>query len=160
MAAKIISGMALIVAVLAGCGSAASSAPSAASAKTAASTVSSCKQLYLEWKNGPAQSAAKQFTAAQTALSAAGSKQNNVSGITAAVEAEGQAAARLAAFPVPACADPGGYLAAVLSNVQTAAASAATADSVSELVEALTPLKAVPELENDFSIELKRTTGI
>ena len=152
MAAKIIPGMLLIAAVLAGCGQAAGSA--------SVSSTTSCKQQYLAWKNGPAKSAAEQFTNAQTAVSAAASQQNNVSGITAAVEAEGQAAAAFAAFPVPACADPGGYLAAVLTNVQTAAAGAATASSLTELVSALAPLNAVPGLESNFTTELKRTTGI
>ncbi len=158
MAAKIIIGALLSAAILAGCSSAARSV--SPPAKTATTSTLACKKRYLEWKNGPAKSAAHQFTAAQTALSAAGSKKNNVVGITAAVEADGKAAARFGAFPVPACADPGGYLAAVLSNVRTAAANAATASGLSGLVSAMAPLKAVPGLENDFVTELKRTTGI
>jgi hypothetical protein len=160
MAAKIIIGTILTAAVLAGCSSAASLTSAAPPTKTATTSTLACKQVYLAWKNGPAKSAAGQFTAAQTALSAAGSKENNVAGITAAVEAEGQAAASLGAFPVPACADPSGYLAAVLANVRTAAANAATANGLSELVTALAPLNAVPGLESDFTAELKRTTGI
>lgn len=160
MAAKIIIGAILTAAVLAGCSSAANSTPAASPTKTATTSTLACKQRYLAWKNGPAKSAAEQFSAAQRALSAAGSKENNVIGITAAAEAEGRAAARLGAFPVPACADPNGYLAAVLTDVRTAAANATTANGLSELVTALAPVKAVPSLESDFTAELKRTTGI
>jgi hypothetical protein len=159
MAAKII-GAILIAAVLAGCSSAAKPASAAPPAKTATTSTAACKQRYLAWKNGPAKSAAEHFSAAQTALSAAGSKENNVTGITAAAEADGRAAARLGAFPVPACADPGGYLAAVLTDVRTAAANADTANGLSGLVTALVPLKGVPGLESHFTAELKRTTGI
>ena len=146
-------------AVLAGCSSAANPA-SGGPAKTAASRELTCKQRYLAWKNGPAKSAAEQFTAAQTALSAAASKNNNVAGVTAAAEADGRAAARLGAFPVPACADPHGYLAQALTDVRAAAANAASANGLSGLVAALAPLKAVPALEGDFTAELKHTTGV
>ncbi len=158
MAAKIIIGTMLTAVILAGCSSAAR--PASPPTKTATTSTLACKKRYLAWKNGAAKSAAHQFTAAQTALSAAGSKKNNVVGITAAVEAEGRAAARFGAIPVPACADPSGYLAAVLANVRTAAANAATASGLSELVSAMAPLKAVPDLESHFIAELKRTTGI
>ena len=151
---------AAVLAVLAGCSSPGSSTSSAPPTKTAATSALACKQRYLAWKNGPAKSAAGRFSAAQTALSAAASKENNATGIAATAEAEGRAAARLSAFPVPACADPRGYLAAVLTDVRTAAANAATASSVSELVTGLAPLKAVPALEGAFTAELKRTTGI
>jgi hypothetical protein len=160
MAAKIIIGAISTAVVLAGCSSPANLTSAAPPTKTATTSALVCKQRYLAWKNGPAKSALEQFAAAQTALSAAGSKQNNVVGITAAVKAEGQAATRLGAFPVPACADPNDYLAAVLANVRSAAANAATANGLSELVKALAPLKAVPPLESDFIAEVKRTTGI
>ena len=160
MAAKIIAGVLLTAAVLTGCSSAANSTSAAPPAKASRTSRLACKQRYLAWKNGPAKSAAERFSAAQTALSAAGSKENNASGIATAAKAEGQAAARLDAFPVPACADPRGYLAAVLTDVRTAAAKAATASGLSSLVTALAPLKTVPGLESDFTAELKRTTGI
>ena len=160
MAVKIIAGVILTAAVLTGCGSAAKSASAALPAKTATTSRQACKERYLAWKNGAAKSAAERFSAAQTALSAAASKKNNVTGIVTAAKAEGQAAARLGAFPVPACADPSGYLAAVLTDVRTAAAKAATARGLSEAITALAPLKTVPGLEGDFTAELKRTTGI
>jgi hypothetical protein len=160
MPAKSIAGVLLTAAVLTGCSSAANSASAAPPAKAATTSRLACKQRYLAWKNGPAKSAAERFSAAQTALSAAGSKENNASGIATAAKAEGRAAARLDTFPVPACADPGGYLAAVLTDVRTAAARAATAHGLSGLVTALAPLKTVPRLESDFTAELKHTTGI
>jgi len=160
MAAKIIIGATLIAAILTGCSSAASSTSSAKTGTTGTTATAACKQAYLAWKNGPAKSAAAQFTAAQSALSAAASQENNADGIAAAAEAEGQAAANFSAFPVPACADPRGFLAAVLTNVQTAADNAASASDLAQLVTALTPLQAVPGLESDFTAELKRTTGI
>jgi hypothetical protein len=160
MAAKIITGVVLTAAVLTGCSSAANSTSAALPTKTATTSRLACKERYLAWKNGPAKSAAVRFSAAQTALSAAGSKENNVTGIITAAKAEGRAAARLDAFAVPACADPSGYLAAVLTDVRTAAAKAATANGLSEVVMALAPLKTVPGLESDFTAELKRTTGI
>jgi hypothetical protein len=157
MAAKTVVGALLIAAILTGCSSAGSST---SSAKTGTTATAACKQAYLTWKNGPAKPAAAQFTAAQSALSAAASQENNADGIAAAAEAEGQAAANLSAFPVPACADPSGFLAAALTNVQTAAENVASASDLAELVTALAPLKAVPSLEGDFTAELKRTTGI
>lgn len=160
MTAKFITGVILTAAVLSGCGSAAKSTSAAPPARTATTSRLACKERYLAWKNGPAKSAAERFSAAQAALSAAGSKENNVTAIVTAAKAEGQAAARLDAFPVPACADPSGYLAAVLTDVRTAAAKAATANGLSEAVSALAPLKTVPGLEGDFTAELKRTTGI
>jgi hypothetical protein len=70
------------------------------------------------------------------------------------------AAARFARYPVPPCADPHGYLAALLGDVQAAAASAGTAQGLSDLVHALVPLKQVAELESEYTAELKRTTGL
>lgn len=122
-------------------------------------TIINCKEQYLAWRSGPAQNATKQFTVAQEGLSAAGSTKN-LQMITAAVEAEGKAAANLAAYPVPACADPHGYLAALLAKVRAAATNAATAKGLPALTEAMKPLNQVPPLEGDFTIEVKQATGI
>jgi hypothetical protein len=133
--------------VLSGCGSAATT------------SAASCKQQYKTWQSGPAQNATKLFTAAQENLSAAGSTEN-LQAIKDAVEKEGTMAANLAAFPVPACADPHGDLAALLSQVRTAAANAATANGLTALVQAMQPLNQVPTLESHFTTEVKQTTGI
>jgi hypothetical protein len=150
---------ALAVAALAGCGSGASSAPAVTPSSNVTAATLACKQLYLGWKNGPAQAAATQFVAAQKALQTVGSTKD-LPAIAAAVETEGRAAASLAQDPVPACADPHGYFATLLSRVQAAAASAGTAQGLSALVQAMAPLTQAPTLEGEFTAELKRTTGI
>jgi hypothetical protein len=133
--------------VLSGCGSAATT------------SAASCKQQYKTWQSGPAQNATKQFASAQESLSAAGSTKN-LQAIKDAVETEGTAAADLAAFPVPACADPHGDLAAVLAQVRSAATNVATANGLATLVQAMEPLNKVPTLESAFTAEVKQTTGI
>jgi dihydrodipicolinate synthase/N-acetylneuraminate lyase len=134
-------------AVLSGCGSAAT---------TSAAT---CKQQYKAWQSGPAQNATKLFTTAQENLSAAGSTEN-LQAIKDAVQKEGTAAANLAAFPVPVCADPHGDLAALLDQVRAAATNVATANGLTALVQAMKPLNNVPTLESAFTTEVKQTTGI
>jgi len=152
MRARIILGSVLTIValggavVLSGCGS------------SATTSAASCKQQYKEWQSGPAQNATKRFTSAQENLSEVGST-NNLQAIKGAVEAEGTAAAALAAFPVPACADPHGDLAAVLTEVRTAAKNVATATGLAALVQAMQPLNQVPTLEGDFTTEVEKATG-
>jgi dihydrodipicolinate synthase/N-acetylneuraminate lyase len=134
-------------AVLSGCGSAATT------------SAASCKQQYKAWQSGPAQNATKLFTTAQENLSAAGSTEN-LQAIKDAVQKEGTAAANLAAFPVPVCADPHGDLAALLDQVRAAATNVATATGLTALVQAMKPLNNVPTLESAFTTEVKQTTGI
>jgi hypothetical protein len=126
---------------------------------SATTSAASCKQQYKTWQSGPAQNATKQFTTAQENLSTAGST-TNLQAIKDAVETEGSAAANLAGFPVPACADPHGDLAALLAQVRAAAKNAATANGLAALVQAMKPLNNVPTLESDFTTEVKQTTGI
>jgi hypothetical protein len=142
---------------LMGCSSIAK--PTATATKLAATTTLACKEQYLAWRSGPARNPLNQFTAAQNNLAAVGSTKN-LQEITAAVENEGQAASKLAAYPVPACADPHGYFAALLAQVRAAASNAATANGLSALVQAIEPLNQVPALESDFTTEIKQTTGI
>jgi hypothetical protein len=153
MQARIVCGSVLTIVALAG----AVVLPGCSSAAT--TSAASCKQQYKEWQSGPAQNATKQFTAAQESLSSAGSTEN-LQAIKAAVETEGTAAARLAAFPVPACADPHGDLAALLDQVRAAATNVATANGLAAVVQAMEPLNKVPTLESDFTTEVKQTTGI
>ncbi len=159
MTARIILAAALAVAVLAGCGSGGSSAP-AASAPAASATAATlaCKHSYQQWKTGPAEAAVRQLLSALKALQAAGSARS-VSAAKAAVKKAGQAAARLASFPVPACADPHGYFPAILARVRAAAGSADTANGLTAMVQALAPLTAVPALEAKFTAEVNRATG-
>jgi hypothetical protein len=153
----------LIAVLLAGCGSGSTSAKPAATVSATAVSVPVCKQRYLAWRDGQAGAATKQFVAAQTNLQTVSSQkesQQAIAAIKTAAEADGQAAATLASLPVPACADPKGYLAAALHEVQAAAASASAATGLPGLVKALAPLLVVPELEGDFTTELDHTTGI
>ncbi len=92
-------------------------------------------------------------------MSSAGSTEN-LQAIKTAVETEGTAAADLAAFPVPACADPHGDLAALLNQVRAAATNVETANGLAALVQAMEPLNKVPTLESDFTAEVTQTTGI
>lgn len=117
-----------------------------------------CKQLYQVWQTGPAQPELSQILTALQALQVAGSGKN-LSAITAEVRKAGQQAAQLTRYPVPACADPGGNFAAILTRVQAAAAGAATAKSLPAVVQAMTPLNAIPTLEAQFTNEVKLTTG-
>lgn len=115
-----------------------------------------CKQQFHAWKDGPASTKTSQLVGALKALQVAGSGKN-LSAIAAAAKQAGQPAAQLEQFPVPACADPSGYFAAILARVQTAAAGAGTARSLPEMVHALAPLTAVPALEAAFTDEVKLT---
>jgi hypothetical protein len=153
MQARIVFGSVLIIVALAG------AVVLSGCSSTASTSVASCKQQYKTWQSGPAQNATKQFTTAQESLSAAGST-TNLQAIKDAVETEGSAAANLAAFPVPACADPHGDLAALLAQVRAAAKNAETANGLPALVQAMKPLNNVPTLESDFTTEVKQTTGI
>jgi dihydrodipicolinate synthase/N-acetylneuraminate lyase len=153
MQARIVFGSVLIIVALAG------AVVLSGCSSTASTSAASCKQQYKTWQSGPAQNATKQFTTAQESLSAAGST-TNLQAIKDAVETEGSAAANLAAFPVPACADPHGDLVALLAQVRAAARNAETANGLPALVQAMKPLNNVPTLESDFTTEVKQTTGI
>jgi outer membrane murein-binding lipoprotein Lpp len=159
MTTRIIFGAVTAAALLAGCSSGTSSPPAAAPSRAATASTLTCKQRYLAWKNGPDHAAADQFIAAEKGLRAAGSKKD-IATVIAAVKREGQAAARFARYPVPACADPQGYLAELLGRIRTAAANAGTAKDLSTLVQAMAPLKQISTLESEFTAEVKRTTGI
>jgi hypothetical protein len=117
-----------------------------------------CKQLFTAWKDGPAKTALGQL------LAAIGALQTPVSGtdvvaMTAEVKKAGLAAALLAPYPVPACADPAGNFAGILARVRAAASSAATAKGLSAVTQALAPLKGVPALAAAFTAEVKLTAG-
>ena len=117
-----------------------------------------CNRLYQAWKTGPAQPELSQLLTALQAVQVASSG-DNLPAMTTAVQKAGQQAGQLTRFPVPPCADPGGDFAAILTRVRTAAASAATALSQPAVVQAMTPLNAVPTLEAQFTDEVKLTTG-
>ncbi len=117
-----------------------------------------CNRLYQAWKTGPAQPELTQLLAALQAVQVASSG-DNLPAMTAAVQKAGQQAGQLNRYPVPACADPGGDFAAILTRVRAAAANAASAKSQPAVAQAMTPLNAVPTLEAQFTDEVKLTTG-
>jgi hypothetical protein len=119
---------------------------------------SQCKQLYQAWKDGPAHTALSQFLAALGAVPEINSG-TNLSAAAAAAEQAAQPTAQLAGFPVPACADPAGYFAKIVSTVDAAAAGATTAASQSAAAQALAPLNGLPTLEAEFTDEVNTATG-
>jgi hypothetical protein len=119
---------------------------------------SRCKQLYQAWKDGPARALLGQFLTALNAVPEIDSE-TNIPAATDAAEKAAQPAARLAGYPVPACADPAGYFTEILATVRTAAATAGTVTSQSAQAQALTPLNGVPTLEADFTDEVDTATG-
>ena len=139
MTRRIILGTVLAIVVLAGCGQGSNPAPAA----SATAATLACRHSYQGWKSGPARTPLNQLLSALKDLQAAGSAKN-IPAVTAAVRKAGRAAARLASFAVPACADPHGYFAAILARVRAAAARAGTTKGLSALVRALAPLTGVP----------------
>jgi hypothetical protein len=145
------------VVALAACGArpAAPAAPAAA-VRTAAAPPS-CRQQYGIWKQGPARALVGNLDAADgRARSAAAAEDIPV--LSAALKAAGAAAAALAAYPMPACADPRGYWGAMLARIRAAGDNAGSSSGLSGLLLAEAPLQAVPGLEAKLTAELKRTT--
>jgi hypothetical protein len=158
---KIIIGAGLIAVAIAGCGSGSGSGSAPAKAAPVPSiSVAACKKLYIDWMNGASRSATKRFVATQQDLAAAGDNPKDLRAIASAAQAEGQAAAVLAGYPPPACADPHGDLARLLADAEDAGTNAGAATDLSALVAALAPLKQAPALEAGFTAEVKRATGL
>jgi hypothetical protein len=118
---------------------------------------SKCRQLYQAWENGPAKPEISQFLTALGALLTADSG-SSIPATTAAAEKAAQAAGQLTGAPVPACADPAGDFAEIISTVRAAAAGAGPANSQSAAALALEPLKGLPALEAGFTAEVKAAT--
>ena len=178
MVARRVLGVVLTAAVLTACGTgsggqpshpastaASSSAPASGGApasgppaSTVAGTTAACAQQYHAWQNGPAHSAIIKFEAAQQVL-ATDSSSGRPALIAAALNIFGQAAAALEGFPVPACADPHGYFATLLSQVVTVADEVGPEATLTDLQQAISQLGSVFSLESDFTAEAKQTTG-
>jgi hypothetical protein len=116
-----------------------------------------CKQQYDPWKTGPARAQGKQFEADLSKLSAAGSAED-ITAMTSALKTAGADATALEQYPMPACADPGGYWVQILAHIKAAGDNAASASGLSALILAEVPAKQVPGLEAKLTAELKRTT--
>ena len=185
MVGRRVLGVALMAAVLTACGtgsggqpshpatpaghtpassSPASSSPSASplasavAGSAAAGSTAACAQQYHAWQNGPAHPAIINFEAAQQAL-ADESSSGNPALIAATMNILGQRAAALASFPVPACADPNGDFAALLSQVSTVTGEVGPDATLTILQQAINQLDSVFSLESEFTAEVKQTTG-
>lgn len=133
---------------LAACSHATASSTSAPSPQSTVQSTSlvDCIQQYSTWKNGNG----KGIVAALGAISSA-DKAEGTQALSTAVKNAKPAIARAARYPIPACADPKGYLDVLLMHVNAAvgatSASALKAD-----------LEVVPAIDRDLTAELNRTT--
>lgn len=168
MKSLVIPGAAAVVAILAGCGTAAPSAgstppaPSGSGTSAAAATSAppSCHEQYLAWKTGPAKAVAdKQLQPALRKVEAAGSDED-LPLLQSSLEAAGRVAVKLEAYPVPPCADPKGYYAQMLGLLRAAGDNASTSSGLSALILAEAPLQKVPAVENKLTAELKKNAGV
>jgi hypothetical protein len=168
MVARLSLGVVLIAAVLTACSTggqsshpvtpAASTPASTVAASTAAGSTAACAQQFHAWQNGSAHSAIIDFDAAQQAL-ADESSSGQPALIAASLNILGQRAAALASFPVPDCADPNGYFAALLSRIGTVTGEVDPGTTLTILQQAINQLDSVFSLESDFTAEVKQTTG-
>jgi hypothetical protein len=166
MVARLVLGAVLTAAVLTACGTSPGGQPShpataatrsSPPASTVAGTTAACAQQYHAWQNGPAHPAIIRFEAAQQIL-AQDSSSGKPALIAAALNVLGHQAAALARFPVPPCADPHGYFAALLSRVVTVTSEVGPGATLADLQQAVSQLGSVFSLESDFTAELKQTT--
>ena len=114
-----------------------------------------CKQRYDAWKTGPAHAQGKQFDADLSKVSAAGSAED-ITALASALKTAGADATALEQYPMPACADPDGYWAQMLTRIKAAGDNAGSASGLGGILLAEAPLKQVPGLEQKLSAELKR----
>ena len=144
-----------VITTVAACGAAhpGTAAPAAATAAAthSAAAAPSCEQQYKAWKNGT------KLKAESKALQAAGDTED-IPALLSALKAVGKTAARLEAYPVPACADPHGYWNKILARIKAAGDNAGADTGLTGLLLAEAPLKAVQGLEKKLDAELKRTT--
>ena len=114
-----------------------------------------CKQRYDVWKTGPTRAQGKQLDADLSKVSAAGNAED-ITAMTSALKTAGADATTLEQYPMPACADPGGYWVQMLARIKAAGGNAGSASGLGAILLAEAPLKQVPGLEQKLSAELKR----
>jgi hypothetical protein len=166
MVARLVLGVVLTAAVLTACGASSGGQPShpattpgsSPPASTVAGTTAACAQEYHAWQNGPAHLTIIKFEAAQEVLDKESSS-GQVTLIAAALNILGQRAAALASFPVPSCADPQGFFAALLSQIVAVTGEVGPDATLTDLQQAINQLSSVFSLESDFTAEVKQTTG-
>lgn len=147
---------AIATAILAACGSAAG--PGAAPAHSAKPL--SCKQQYAQWKHGPARAAAKHLVAEVRGLQTV-AQVANIPATRRAIIKLGPAAKAVQAYPMPKCADPAGYWPKYLALIRAGAENARVGrNSLTAVMLALVPLKALKPLQRKLSAELRQTAGV
>ncbi len=152
------------VAMLAGRGTAATpgasgtGSTSAAAAATHSSAQPSCHQQYRAWKYGPARPFGKQIVPALNNVQAAAGIED-IPRLDKALKNAGNIARRLAAYPMPGCADPKGYWAQMLGYLQAAGDNASTSSGFAGLLLAMAPLQKIKAVESKLAAELKTNTG-
>ena len=114
-----------------------------------------CQQRYNAWKTGPANAPGEQLGADLRRVSSAGSAED-IPAFASALKASGADATTLEHYPMPACADPGGYYVQMLARIKAAGDNADSASRLGGLMLAEAPLHEVPGLEQKLSAELKQ----
>src|SRR5271165_1840496 len=149
------------IAMLAGCGTTTTPAAtrtggtSAAAAATHSSAPPSCHQQYGKWKNGPARPLATQIERALKKVGAAAAIED-IPALNKALKDAGNIARRLAAYPMPRCADPKAYWTQMLGYLKAAGDNASTSSGLGGLLAAMAPLEKVKAVESKLGAELKK----
>jgi hypothetical protein len=145
------------LALLTACGSQGTATGTAAAGATSA-PAQSCHAQYQAWEHGPARTAAKGLIAQFRAVKAAANA-SDFPRLDAALKHAGRAAAGVAAYPMPRCADPRRYWPAILTRIRAAADNAGTGSGLGALMLAIVPLKQVPPLVTKLHTEVKQNAG-
>jgi hypothetical protein len=104
------------VALLAGCGTSSTTGTGNSQATSATSAPAApCHAQFEAWKRGSPRTAAEAMVVQLRGVQATGSAAD-IPRLLAAIKRAGHAAAATAAYPVPRCADPHGYYAAILTS--------------------------------------------
>jgi hypothetical protein len=144
----------IIFAAVFGSGSGGSNGTQAASSPGApAGAAPSCDQQVRAWAKRvvPAGTAYDKATAAVGRASAS----EDIPALRVALERSGRAAATVEAFPIPGCADPGGYYGKWLDRVKAAGDDARAIGGLEGIEAANAPLKAARGLRHKLDAELK-----
>jgi hypothetical protein len=158
---KRLAGLAAVATVvLAGCGTTGTPAASGNSPTAAAHTSAppTCHQQYETWKTGPAKALSVRLTQALTKVKTAGGNED-IPQLQAGLKSAAQIARKLAAYPMPQCADPGGYWGQFLGHLEAAGDNANSSSGLGALILAMAPLKSVPGIEQKISAEVKKNAG-
>jgi hypothetical protein len=96
-----------------------------------------------------------QLDADLSKISVAGDVED-ITALTSALKTAGADAAALEQYPMPACADSGGYWEQELARIKAAGDNAGSASGLGGILLAEAPLKQVPGLQQKLTAELKQ----